>query len=98
MVTNDPIVLRALLEERHKQENSNLSLDRYFERLVAEQLLKNADPSYDELEAGLVGGPGDGGIDGFFVLLDGKVIMEDADFSSERRNIDLAVRLCWRRP
>jgi len=41
---------------------------------VFDQLLKKLDPSYEELTAGWVDGGNDGGIDGFFVYVDGRPV------------------------
>jgi hypothetical protein len=42
----------------------------FFEYLSATQLLKTYDLSQDEIESGIMGGGNDGGIDGFYVMVD----------------------------
>jgi hypothetical protein len=42
----------------------------FFEYLSATQLLKTYDLSQDEIETGIMGGGNDGGIDGFYVMVD----------------------------
>ena len=54
---------------------------------MAEQLLKQFDVSYDEIESGLVDGGGDGGIDGFFVFANGDLIREDTELDGLKRDI-----------
>ena len=54
---------------------------------TAQQVLKDFDLSYDELESGLVGAGGDGGIDGFYLLVNGDLVQEDSDYSHLRKDI-----------
>ena len=49
--------------------------------------------SYDEIESGIVGGGGDGGIDGFYVFINGELLQEDTDISDIRKNIQIDVFL-----
>ena len=68
MVNNDVIILNSLLNERIKNFE-DFRDDVFFELFVFEQSLKDYDLSYDELLFGNVDGGNDGGIDGFFLLL-----------------------------
>ena len=58
----------------------------------AEQALKEFDLSYDEIDSGLVGDGGDGGIDALYLLVNGQLVKEEWDFSELKRNI--AVEPC----
>ncbi len=58
---------------------------------VAEQVLKEHDLTYDELEAGQTGSGGDGGIDAMYVLVNGEMIQEDLDLSTLKKNILIEV-------
>src|ERR1700691_2802289 len=87
MSNNDQIILDKTLEQQRAERAPHLAPDKYFELFVAEQLLKHFDLSYDEIEPGLVDGGGDGGIDGFFVLVNGELVREDTDLSGLKKDV-----------
>ena len=66
----------------------SLSVDDAFEFFASEQALKDADLSVDELQAGVVGGNGDGGIDGVFTFLDQTLLAEDSSIYGEEFDAD----------
>ena len=55
MPTNDQIILKQLLEDRKRDTAPELSESDYFELFCGEQVLKNYDASYDDIEGGVVG-------------------------------------------
>ena len=57
----------------------------FFELFVFEQVLKDYDLSQDELESGRVNGSDDGGIDGFFLLINGSLVEETIDKSDYKK-------------
>jgi hypothetical protein len=87
MGTNDQIILRQIVQQKIDEMESKPTEGEFFERFVSEQVLKNYDLSYDEIEAGIVGGGNDGGIDAIYVLINGELIKIDSDISEFRRNI-----------
>jgi hypothetical protein len=87
MSNNDQIILDKTLEQQRTERAPHLTPDKYFELFVAEQLLKHFDLSYDEIEPGLVDGGGDGGIDGFFVFVNGELVREDTDLSGLKKDV-----------
>lgn len=87
MSSNDQIILDQILEQQRAERASHLAATKYFELFVAEQLLKHYDLSYDEIEPGLVDGGGDGGIDGFFVFVNGELVREDSDLSGLKKDV-----------
>ena len=87
MRTNDQIILDNTLEQQRDERAPNLEPEKHFVLFVAEQLLKQFDVSYDEIESGLVDGGGDGGIDGFFVFANGDLIREDTELDGLKRDI-----------
>ena len=87
MSNNDQIILDKTLECQRKERAAHLKPEEYFVLFVAEQLLKHFDLSYEELLSGRVDGGGDGGIDGFFVFVNGNLVREDTDFGSLKRGI-----------
>lgn len=65
----------------------------HFERFVLEQVLKNFDLSNEELEFGWTDGSHDGGIDGFYVLINGRLLTDPTDFSWPRTGAEIQVFL-----
>ncbi len=49
----------------------------FFEAFTAEQFLKEYDLSHNQIDSGLIGGTGDGGIDGFYLFVNGDLHDED---------------------
>ena len=71
------IVLDAAFREFHEVEYPELAADDAFERYATVQVLKPRDLSSDELVSGIVDGEHDGGVDGFFVFLNGVLLSPD---------------------
>ncbi|MBI4556210.1 MAG: AIPR family protein [Candidatus Hydrogenedentes bacterium] len=93
MSQNDLILLNQLLEQRLSSAESESDPSEFFELFSAEQLLKDEDLSYEELETGLIDSGGDGGIDGFYFFVNGTLFCEDLDLSTFKKNIELKVVL-----
>jgi AIPR protein len=89
MVSNDRIILDEVLKQRQVEVDPEASTSGFFELFSAEQILKDFDLSYEEIESGLVGDGGDGGIDGIYLFVNGELVQEDADYAHLRRNISL---------
>ncbi len=92
MAKNDIVLLDALVDERLK---TIVKLDRseVFEFLVIEQRLKSYDLSKEELEAGWTDGTHDGGIDGFFTIVNGRLLTDAATFVWPRSSAEIEVFL-----
>ena len=93
MTNNDRIILEQVLEQKRADVAPGLEPAEYFEIFTAEQVLKDYDLSYAEIQSGIVAGGGDGGIDGFHAFVNGELIQDDTDVSHLRRNIELEVVL-----
>src|SRR6266576_1070813 len=87
MTTNDQIILDNILIQKRQALAPKLTPNEYFEIFTAEQVLKDFDLSYDELEAGVVGDGGDGGIDGIYVFTNGELVQEDSDLSNLKKDV-----------
>ena len=87
MAANDRTILNELLEQYRNALASQDSASDFFEYFSAEQALKEFDLSYDEIDSGLVGDGGDGGIDALYLLVNGQLVKEEWDFSELKRNI-----------
>ncbi len=89
MASNDRIILDEVLKQRKAEVDPSADEGEFFEMFSAEQILKDFDLSYDEIESGLVGGSGDGGIDGIYLLVNGELVQEDPDYSNLKKNVTL---------
>ena len=87
MNNNDLILLDTILAKSQQSQAPGKKLEEFFELFVAEQVLKDMDLSYEELEAGLVAGGNDGGIDGLYVFVNGELVQEDTDLSVFKKNV-----------
>jgi len=89
MSENDRIVLRTVLTQQKTVRAPELSDNDYFEIFTAEQILKDFDLSYEEIQSGLVGGGGDGGIDSLYTFVNGNLIKDDTDITNLGRQIKI---------
>lgn len=92
MAKNDVILIDSLLQQL---EASSPIADQseLFEQFVLEQVLKNYDLSTEELEFGWTDGSLDGGIDGFYVLVNGRLLTDPSDFAWPRSGAEIQVYL-----
>lgn len=89
MASNDKIILDEVLKQRQADIDPNASPSAFFELFSAEQILKDFDLSYDEIETGLVGDGGDGGIDAIYLFINGELVHEDPDYAHLKKNINM---------
>lgn len=67
MASNDIIILDEALKQRQAEIDPAAVPSEFFELFTAEQVLKDHDLLYDEIDSGLVGACGDGGIDAIYM-------------------------------
>ena len=89
MAKNDTLLLDGIIDERVEQEYPSNKRDECFEYLSFEQILKNEDLSYEEILSGIVDGRGDGGIDGFYIFVNGHFLNDLDDFFWPKSNAEL---------
>jgi len=79
-VTNsDRVVIDALFKEYRDTEYPGEEPDDVFEKYAVTQVLKPKELTADELASGIVDGDRDGGVDGFYVFLNGALLdLDDA--------------------
>lgn len=82
MSANDRVLINAMIEEQRNARTVPLSFDATFERFAAEHALHGYGLSEEEIEAGVIGGSDDGGIDGVYVFLGGRLLHEDSEIFS----------------
>lgn len=74
MNSNSTVLLDAHLAQIKQEQAPDLADQEFFEIFSVQQLLKNADLSIDEIKESITDGTKDGGIDAFFLFIDGVYI------------------------
>ncbi|HZY79091.1 MAG TPA: AIPR family protein [Cyclobacteriaceae bacterium] len=80
MAKNDKILLDGILDHRLQLRLPSDKRDEVFEYFAFEQILKDYDFSNDELMQGIVDGRNDGGIDGFYITVNGHLLADPLSF------------------
>lgn len=91
MAKNDTILLDGIIDERTGQKIPSDRRDEVFEYLAFEQLLKDYDLSSDEIKYGSIDGRNDGGIDGFFIFVNGHFLVDTESFVWPRAGCEIEV-------
>ncbi|WP_075174766.1 AIPR family protein [Acinetobacter indicus] len=74
MSNNAHIILQQIIEDQRKDLEITQTVNKFFGNFSAIQLLKNHELSYEEIEKGDVDGSLDGGIDNFYIFINGDLI------------------------
>src|SRR5690606_25688292 len=80
MAKNDAILIDGIIDDRVEQGLPSSKRDECFEFLAFEQILKDEDLSFDEIMSGVVDGRQDGGIDAFYIFINGHLLDDIKDF------------------
>ncbi|MFC1678055.1 AIPR family protein [Planctomycetota bacterium] len=80
MAKNDKILLDGIIDDRMEMRLPSNDCGEAFEYLAFEQILKDNDLSREEIDNGTVDGRNDGGIDGFFILINGHYLSDPENF------------------
>jgi AIPR protein len=80
MPKNDALLLDGIVDDRIDGNLPSGRRDEVFEYLAFEQLLKDYDLSSEEILSGSVDGRNDGGIDGFFIFINGHLLIDPESF------------------
>jgi hypothetical protein len=93
MPDNSEIILNQILEDRREEVAPEMSRADFFEIFTAEQATKDQELTYEELEAGIVDGEHDGGIDSFYTFVNDEVVGEEVNFAIPKKaaSIELVV-------
>src|SRR5271157_5148103 len=96
MSEDSRFLLKSVLEQSRQNDYPGLNPDKFFELFSSQQVLKarrfNPDPI--EIESGIVGGESDGGVDGFYLFVNRKLIREDTEpssFKDQQLNVELII-------
>lgn len=82
-MTNDLVVLRGVID-RDRVDHPDLQPAEHFELFVNRQILKQYDPSDDEILGATPDGADDGGIDGFFTYVNDQLVDDAFDPSATK--------------
>jgi len=91
MAKNDKILLDGIIDDRIDQKLPSNKRDEAFEFLAFEQTLKRFDLSNDEIQSGCVDGRNDGGIDGFYIIVNGHILSDPQSFKWPKSGSELEV-------
>lgn len=96
MARNDVVLLDGILRERTAAALPSNDVAEVFEYFAFEQILKNFDVDFEEIEAGWVDGSNDGGIDGFYIFVNGHLLTDLDDIVWPKRNphVDIVIVTC----
>jgi hypothetical protein len=91
MAKNDVLLIDGIVDERVEIQLPSSRRDEAFEYLAFEQILKDFDLSREEIESGSVDGRNDGGIDGFFIFVNGHLLVDPQSFIWPKSGAQLEV-------
>ena len=83
--TNDQIILEQILKDKKNELGVDIKDFEFFELYSASEILKDYDVTYDDIEYGIVGNGGDGGIDSIFTFINGELQKEDTQLNTQAR-------------
>jgi hypothetical protein len=93
MAKNDVVLLDGILEQRKEAGVPSSDIGEVFELFAFEELLKDFDLTTDELQSGWLDGRDDGGIDGFYIFVNGHLLEDASDFSWPKSHASIVVWL-----
>ncbi len=86
---NSQVILADVLAQLKEERAPDIPATDYFEIFCAEQILKDYDLSYEEIEAGIVDGEHDGGIDSIYSFVNGELVHEDFDPAPFKKDVSI---------
>jgi hypothetical protein len=96
LAKNDSILVDGIIAQKVADGIPSGDKGEAFEYFCFEQILKNYDLSNEEIDAGWVDGRHDGGIDGFFIFVNGHLVSDITSFPWPRSHarLDIFVISC----
>ena len=92
MAKTDIVLINSIVDERCSSTNpSAQEKGEVFERFATEQILKEFDLSDEEISGGIVDGKDDGGIDSFYIFVNGNLLQDDHDFMWPKSSCEITV-------
>ena len=80
-------ILKEVLAQKKSEIAAEMTEDEFFNLFSSEQILKDFELSYDELNNGIVEGGSDGGIYAIYTFINGELLEEDTDYTSLKKDI-----------
>lgn len=93
MAKNDRMLIDGIIEDRVREKIPSDKPDEVFEYFCFEQILKDLDLTPDEINSGWIDGRSDGGIDGFYILVNGHLLQEAEGFNWPKTGSELVVNI-----
>ncbi|MFI0608772.1 MAG: AIPR family protein [Anaerolineae bacterium] len=90
-MTNDQVLLEAILAEQRALWGGSVKPEKFFEIFSCDQLLKDKDLTPAEIEEGNIGQGLDGQVDSFFIFADSAVVDDVDSVKAARRNVEIDV-------
>lgn len=95
MANNDFVIIDGIIDDILERDNVEKADGRArgvcFEQLAISELLKTYDLSIEQLNSGIVDGKDDGGIDGFYIFINGIYLSDTKNFYWPRENGKLEI-------
>lgn len=93
MADNSQQILDDVLRQQREHLEQEISEQDHFEIFCAEQILKDFDLSYDEIQNGIVDGEHDGGVDSVYAFVNGELLYEDFDTSPFKKDVQIELHI-----
>jgi len=91
MAHNDTVLLDGIIEKRKNDNYPSNNVGEIFEYLICEQILKEHDLDDEQIKQGIIDGKDDGGIDAFYVFVNGHFVQDLYNFSFPRGTCELLI-------
>ena len=91
MAKNDIVIIDHIIKERIDQNIPSKDKGEVYELLANEQILKDLDLSRDEIFSGIIDGKDDGGIDSFYIFVNGNLLSDITDFMWPKRHAEITI-------
>jgi hypothetical protein len=93
MSGNAQQLLTDVLEQQKAERNPSISAEDFFEIFTSEQVLKDLDLSYEEIESGIVDGEHDGGVDAVYCFVNDDLVYDDFDQAKYKKQVAIDLHI-----
>ena len=88
----DLMALESHFQNWKRDRAPKFTESRAFERFAVDQILKNLDPSDEEIDAGDLGGGDDGGVDAMHIVMNSALLVtDDTDVPRPTTHVELVI-------
>lgn len=91
MAKNDVILIDNIIKDRMKEGLPSSDQGEVFEYLSSEQVLKDFDLKKEDILSGIVDGKDDGGIDSFYIFINGLLLTDLDSFPWPKKSCDISL-------